>query len=331
MNGMNPQAPASAQTQTPTPTAAWRVLLVDDEPLARSRLRSLLADISRPATDVCGEAGSAAQAIELLESTHPHIVLLDIHMPGMDGMQLAQRLKQRLNPVGQVPPQVVFVTASSDFALQAFDVAAADYLTKPVRAERLQQALLKATAAWAMQQEALAGGAARAVTQAAAHAIGNGAGQTPAAMNLPGSQGVAGLAAAGIGGAVAGSGLMPGATTPPAPSPSLLIQERGLSHRLDVSDILYARAEQKYVILHTRLGREWVWDGSLTQLEDKYPQFFVRIHRSTLVQRQLLRQLKHSVQADGSEGWLLQLEGVAHCLPVSRRQLPAVRQAMQAL
>ncbi|MDO4795485.1 MAG: LytTR family DNA-binding domain-containing protein [Brachymonas sp.] len=328
MNGMNPQAPAHLPSAS-TPTAAWRVLLVDDEPLARSRLRSLLADISRPATEVCGEAGSAAQAIELLESAQPHIVLLDINMPGMDGMQLAQRLKQRLSPVGRPPPQIVFVTASSDFALQAFDVAAADYLTKPVRAERLQQALLKATAAWAMQQEALAGAGS---AQPAVQSTPNGmiAGQMPVAMNGPG-QGVSGLAAAGIGGAVAGSGLMPGATTPPAQSPSLLIQERGLSHRLDLNDILYARAEQKYVILYTRLGREWVWDGSLIQLEDKYPQFFVRIHRSTLVQRQLLRQLKHSVQADGSEGWLLQIEGVTHCLPVSRRQLPAVRQAMQTL
>lgn len=327
---MNPQVPTPAQTQAP----AWRVLLVDDEPLARSRLRSLLADISRPATEVCGEASSAAQAIELVESAQPHIVLLDIHMPGMDGMQLAQRLKQRLHPLGQVPPQIVFVTASSDFALQAFDVAAADYLTKPVRAERLQQALLKAAAAWAMQQEALAGGTAQPGIQSLAQPAANGAGhrmaagQMPSAMSLPG-HGVAGIAGVGIA-AAAGSGVAPGATTPPAQPHSLLIQERGLSHRLAVSDILYARAEQKYVILHTRLGREWVWDGSLTQLEDKYPQFFVRIHRSTLVQRQLLRQLKHSVQADGSEGWLLQLEGVAHCLPVSRRQLPAVRQAMQA-
>lgn len=304
--------------QAQTATAAWRVLLVDDEPLARSRLRSLLGDITRPATEICGEAGSAAQAIELVESAQPHIVLLDINMPGMDGMQLAQRLKQRLNPVGQVPPQIVFVTASSDFALQAFDVAAADYLTKPVRAERLQQALLKAAAAWAMQHDALAVGTAQPATQPAS---GITTAQTPSVMNssLPG-QGVAGVGTAAA-----------GATTPYAQLPSLLIQERGLSHRLDLNDILYARAEQKYVILHTRLGREWVWDGSLTQLEEKYPQFFMRIHRSTLVQRQLLRQLKHSVQADGSEGWLLQLEGVANCLPVSRRQLPAVRQAMQAL
>ena len=287
-------------------TAALRVLLVDDEPLARSRLRSLLADISSPAVEVCGEAGSAAQALELLQSAQPHIVLLDIHMPGMDGMQLAQRLMQRAGLVGQAP-QIVFVTASSDFALQAFDIAAADYLTKPVRAERLKQALLKAVAALAMQQGALP------TLQAAQDA-----GQATAMQGMPPD-----LAAAGATQANARNAAAHGC--------SLLIQERGLSHRLALNEILYAHAEQKYVILYTRQGREWVWDGSLNQLEEKYPQFFVRIHRSTLVQRQLLRQLKRSVQADGSEGWLLQLEGVATPLPVSRRQLPSVRQAMQAL
>ena len=253
-----------------------RVLLVDDEPLARTRLRSLLADISHPATEVCGEAESAAQTMALLENTRPDVVLLDIHMPGMDGMQLAQRISR----AGGLP-QIIFVTASMDFALQAFDVAAADYLTKPVRAARLQQALLKAATALAVQQ----GG--QALQQVAQARVDAPAGET------------------------------------------LLIQERGLSHRLALREIVCARAEQKYVILQTRLGRDWVWDGSLTLLEEKYPGFFVRIHRSTLVQRQLLRQLKLSVQADGSEGWQVQLEGLADWLPVSRRQLVTVRQALQ--
>lgn len=287
-------------------TAALRVLLVDDEPLARSRLRSLLADISHPATEVCGEAGNAAQALELVASTQPHVVLLDIHMPGMDGMQLAHRMAQHINPVEHGHrPQIVFVTASSDFALQAFDMAAADYLTKPVRAERLQQALHKAMAALAMQQAAWAVPQGDAAT---APLTMQPVGQPPVPHAASHSAGAAGAA-----------------------TEALLIQERGLSQRLPLSDILYARAEQKYVILHTRLGREWVWDGSLSQLEEKYPHVFVRTHRSTLVQRQLLRQLKHCVQADGSEGWLLQLEGASNLLPVSRRQLAAVRQAMQNL
>ena len=292
-------------------TAALRVLLVDDEPLARSRLRSLLADISHPATEVCGEAGNAAQALDLVASTQPHVVLLDIHMPGMDGMQLAHRMVQQIHPAAQgYRPQIVFVTASSDFALQAFDVAAADYLTKPVRAERLQQALHKAMAALAMQQAAWAVPQGDAAT---APLTMQPVGQQPVPQTLPPH--AANHSAGAVG----------------AATEALLIQERGLSQRLPLSDILYARAEQKYVILHTRLGREWVWDGSLSQLEEKYPHVFVRIHRSTLVQRQLLRQLKHCVQADGSEGWLLQLEGASNLLPVSRRQLAAVRQAMQNL
>lgn len=73
--------------------SALRVLLVDDEPLARVRLRTLLADMVDPPAEICGEAATAVQAMELLESTRPHVLLLDIHMPGMDGMQLAQRIR----------------------------------------------------------------------------------------------------------------------------------------------------------------------------------------------------------------------------------------------
>ena len=81
--------------------------------------------------------------------------------------------------------------------------------------------------------------------------------------------------------------------------------------------------------LHIRSGQECIWDGSLNLLEEKYPEHFVRIHRSTLVRRQALRQLKHSIQADGGDSWLLQLEGLAGWLQVSRRQLPVVRQALE--
>ena len=262
------------------PSDSLRVLLVDDEPLARARLRTLLADIDAPATHVCAEAATAAQAVEHINSSHPQIVLLDIHMPGMDGMELAQRLQD--NPdIGSGACQIVFVTASSDHALQAFDVAAADYLTKPVRRERLQQALFKAAA------------------------------QLAASGQLP---------------------LLAEAAASSEPSaPSLLLQDRGQSQRIALADILYARAEQKYVTLRTRTGSELLWDGSLSQLEEQYPQHFVRIHRNTLVQRHAIRQIKLCPQSDGGEGWQLQLEGSTEWLPVSRRQLPVVRQVLQAV
>ena len=110
------------------PGAAMRVLIVDDEPLARMRLRSLLADPLQPRTQVVGEAGSGAEALHLLAQQPVDLLLLDIHMPGLDGLGLAARLR------GQpAAPAVVFVTAHTEHALQAFDLAAADYLTKPVR------------------------------------------------------------------------------------------------------------------------------------------------------------------------------------------------------
>ena len=84
-------------------------------------------------------------------------------------------------------------------------------------------------------------------------------------------------------------------------------------------------------IIETDTLKELLWDGSLSQLEDQHPQHFVRIHRNTLAQRQAMRQLKLCPQSDGSEGWLLQLESCTEWLPVSRRQLPIVRQALQNL
>ncbi len=115
-----------------------RVLLVDDEALARARLRTLLGDCSTPQAVVAGEASTAAQALALLHSGHFDLLLLDIHMPGMDGVQLAQQLRAQGGG-----PAVVFVTAHAGHALQAFDLEAVDYLTKPVRLERLQQMLQK--------------------------------------------------------------------------------------------------------------------------------------------------------------------------------------------
>jgi two-component system response regulator AlgR len=116
-----------------------RTLIVDDEALARSRLRTLLGDCMAPAADVVAEAALAAEALLHLAATPLDLVLLDIHMPGMDGIELATTLRGRPDA-----PAVVFVTAHASHAVMAFELEAVDYLTKPVRVERLQQALQKA-------------------------------------------------------------------------------------------------------------------------------------------------------------------------------------------
>ena len=117
---------------------ALQVLVVDDEPLARARLRALLADCREPEAVAAAEAGTAAQALALAQHQRFDVALLDIHMPGADGMQLACALRALPEP-----PRVVFVTAHAEHAVRAFEIDAVDYLTKPVRLERLQAALQK--------------------------------------------------------------------------------------------------------------------------------------------------------------------------------------------
>ncbi len=116
--------------------ALLRVLLVDDEALARLRLRQLVGECGAPRAAVVGEAANAAQALAWLAGQRCDVVLLDVKMPGRDGTQLAAELRRLPQP-----PAVVFVTAHAQHALQAFDLDAVDYLTKPVRRERLQAAL----------------------------------------------------------------------------------------------------------------------------------------------------------------------------------------------
>ncbi len=111
-----------------------RVLLVDDEPLARDRLRRLLADL--PQCELSGEAGDGRTALELCDRLAPDVVLMDIRMPGMDGLEAARHLAGLPDP-----PAVIFTTAFGDHALEAFEACAVDYLLKPIRGERLAAAL----------------------------------------------------------------------------------------------------------------------------------------------------------------------------------------------
>ncbi|MGE7137751.1 LytR/AlgR family response regulator transcription factor [Luteibacter sp. NPDC031894] len=116
-----------------------RVLIADDEPLARVRLRSLLA--RRPDVTVVGEVADGDAMLDACVQLKPDLVLLDVEMPGLTGTAAARRLA-----AFPTPPQVVFCTAYEQHALSAFDLGATDYLLKPVRAERLDEALDRAAA-----------------------------------------------------------------------------------------------------------------------------------------------------------------------------------------
>jgi two-component system response regulator AlgR len=242
------------------------ILIVDDELLARSRLRTLLGDCQAHERHAVQEAAHAGEALALLTAPGGRAVdavLLDIHMPGQDGLALAHALRALPQP-----PAVVFVTAHAEHAVSAFELDAVDYLTKPVRLERLQQALAKVQ---------------RTVRPA------------PPAV-------------------------------PPAPEgEALLIQDRGRTERIPLAEVLYLKAEQKYITVRTLL-RSYVMDGSLNDLEARHPAWFLRIHRSTLVARRAVRALEKHYDAEEGEGWAVRLHGLTELLAVSRRQVAAVRE-----
>lgn len=241
-----------------------KVLIVDDEPLARARLRTLLGDCKAPTAVVEGEAANATQAIEALRRQHFDLALLDIHMPGADGLTLAQTL--RTSPDA---PAVVFVTAHAEHAVQAFELEATDYLTKPVRLERLQAALERVE---------------RAI------------------------QSKRGLKA-------------------DEPEEVLIIQDRGRTERVPLSQVLYFKAELKYITVRTA-AKSYILDGSLSELEERYHAAFMRIHRNALIARRAVRALEKHFDADEGEGWAVRLNGVDELLAVSRRQLAAVREVI---
>jgi two-component system, LytTR family, response regulator AlgR len=121
------------------PEAALRlkVLIVDDEPPARERLRGLLTEIGD--VDVIGEAATGAEALSCVHDLAPDVLLLDVRMPGMDGLEAARHLN-----VLEEPPAVIFTTAYDQYAVEAFEAHAVGYLLKPVRKEQLAAALTRA-------------------------------------------------------------------------------------------------------------------------------------------------------------------------------------------
>lgn len=248
-----------------------RVLIVDDEPLARQRLRGLVEGLAAgdAALGVASvaEAGDADGALAALQAAPADLVLLDIQLPGRDGLRLAPALQALPEP-----PLVVFVTAHAEHALRAFELQALDYLTKPVKRERLHAALQRAA-----QQRALV------------------------------------------------RGVLP----PVVPEPVLVVSERGRVLRLPVREVLLLRAEQKYVTLRTA-QQAYVLDDSLADLERRLGPGFVRVHRNALVAVAAIRALQPHATGDDGDGWAVRVAPMDEWLAVSRRQLAAVRAALEA-
>ena len=237
--------------------SAW----TDELFVARTRLRNLVQACAEPRCVVAGEAADGVSALQWLRDNPCDVVLLDVAMPGIDGLHLADELQHRPKP-----PAVVFVTAHGEHALRAFELEAVDYLTKPVRRERLRGAV----------------------------ACG------PAAATACGANGAA--------------------------VPMLVVSDRGRVLRIPATEVLYLRAELKYVTLRTADG-EWVLDEPLGDLEQRLGGDFIRVHRNALVARRAVRALERAESQEEPLGWAVRLTN-GEQLSVSRRQLTAVRDAL---
>lgn len=236
------------------------ILIIDDEKPARDRLRRMLGGM--PDCAVCGEASNATDALKEIVKHRPDVLLLDISMPGTDGMALAGQLRERPDYDREHAPVIIFCTAYQDQALEAFEKEALDYLVKPVRAERLSQAVDKA-------RRFLQGARQEEDTEFLRSTVGGKVTLTP------------------------------------------------------VSRVICLLAEDKYTTVIHQNGRT-VIDDSLTELERRYPDRFLRIHRNALISRRHIRGLERT--ADGQA--LAILSGTDRKPEVSRRNLPGLRKLL---
>ena len=240
------------------------VLIVDDEHLARQRLRKMLSTTAE--YQIIGEAETGEDALRKTQAAQPDVVLMDIRMPGMDGIEAASYINKLDNP-----PAIIFTTAYSDHALSAFETHAIDYLLKPIKQSRLRAALEAAKRVNKAQMSQLR------------------VDETDGARE------------------------------------KICVKSRGSLELIPIDEIIYFQADQKYVTLRTA-EQEYLIEESLKNLEDEFPQQFIRIHRNALVSHHMLNGLTKN-----SEGRVcIRFTDVDDLLEISRRHLPLIRKRLKS-
>lgn len=239
-----------------------RILIADDEAPARNRLRELISDFEN--MSVVAEAKNGLEALQLAEIIETDIVLLDIRMPQMDGVEAAAHLQKLATP-----PAIIFTTAYDNYAVQAFELNAIDYVLKPVRSERLKAALLKAQKLRPEQVETL-----KPLQSTRTH---------------------------------------------------FSISERGKVYLVPVNEVIYLRAELKYITVRTA-EREFLMEDSLTSLEQEFSEHFVRLHRNALAAKRAIAGYEKHAGDDSEHQWVAILKGVPETLPISRRQHHVIKE-----
>ena len=269
MNG-----PTRARGEAPAAEGgrSWKVLVADDEPLARARLRALLA--RHPEFELAAECGSGAAVLAALRDGPADVLLLDIRMPGLDGIATVEALAQEAPWSLERPPCVVFVTASEEHAIRAFDLDAVDYLVKPVDIDRFDRAMRRLLETLGSPSRAPDAGAIAAADAALRVAL----------------QALRGAAPAPAGGTATDA--RSGAGPEGGYAKRFVIRDAHGMYFVAVADVDRAEAEGNYVAVVAG-GRRHLVRETLHVLESRLdPAEFVRVHRSHLVRIDRIRRLE---------------------------------------
>ncbi len=248
-----------------------RVLIVDDEGLSRQRIRRLVQ--AEPDAEVIGECENGREAVEAIREHAPDIVCLDVQMPELDGFGVLQQLGD--GPV----PKVLFVTAYDEHALRAFDVHAVDYVLKPVDADRFRTAFDRARRAH--QQSSAADRLGQLLDTARRVSDGTLAPSVPAGVPAP-----------------AVDGTSPGVAAPSRYASRVLVKHDGRMFFVKVGDIDWIEADRNYVRLHVGKTAHTIRERISHIEETLDPRMFARIHRSTIVNLNRVREMQQWFSGD---------------------------------
>jgi len=212
----------------------WNTIIIDDEELARKRLKRLLA--IHDCIHVIGEAANGAEGLQQIEKLNPDLVFLDIEMPVLNGFEMLSRLTK--------PPKVIFTTAYDQYAVKAFEEESVDYLLKPIEDERLAKAVKRLQT----QQQELD-------------------------YTIP-------------------LDLLMRQLKVKKEVKTLTVKIGDRILLIKIQDLVYIDAEEKYVFLNTADGKRSLTDFTITALAEKLPDQFVRINRSTIINSDLIKEIK---------------------------------------
>lgn len=216
----------------------YKCLIVEDEALARARLKKLLQNFAND-IEIIGEASDGEEGLHAIEKLNPDLVFLDIQMPVLNGFEMLKRLKNQ--------PKIIFTTAFDQYAIKAFEENSIDYLLKPIEEKRLAKSIGKLKSLEPVAKD----------------------------QNI--------------------ENLLKQLIEPALETVTISVGDR--LHLLPTKDIVFIKAEDKYLSISDAVGKTHLLAGSLTEYDEKLGADFIRLHRSVLINRKYIKEIRKGAKA----------------------------------